>query len=351
MRETTSSIDPVATLGDRPVPQTGDWPIVWRTPVRVSLFGGGTDFPEFYTKYGGACLALTIGKYVTVSVRRRDDREVHVLGGKEEIVSEWNKVSDQIVRAALELSGQSSGWDIRIESDLPSEGTGLATSSSISVGLLNALAVAEGRRLTSHEVALLACRLERDLLCKPIGVQDQFQVAYGGLRFLEFKTDGSVGVSSFPNETALGHRICEHLMLFFTGKQRECSYVLQEQRANIPRKLLELRQLRQLAYYGRTCLLEGRLRELGSVLAENWILKRQLGSRVSFPILEEMYETARSYGAVGGKICGAGGGGVLLLWVPVAARASVRHALHEFRELECEFCPHGSGTVRESAAA
>jgi len=320
---------------------------VSRTPVRVSLFGGGTDFPEFYIKHGGACLSFTIGKYITVSVRRRNDREIHLAGEKKDVASEWSKLGNSLVRAALQLSGLDNGWDIRIDSDLPANGTGLGTSSSVSVGLLNSLAAANEQYRTSHELALLACRLEREVLQKPIGVQDQFAVAYGGLRFLEFRTDGSVEISSLSYETGLGEKICEYLMLFSTGKQRESSDILQEQRANIPQKIGELRRIRELAYRARASLLEGRLSELGSMLAESWTLKRQLGSRISFPDVDIMYDRARLQGATGGKICGAGGGGFLLLWVPPTKRRAVRNALGQYRELKCEFTTAGSEIVFE----
>lgn len=307
--------------------------IITQTPIRISLAGGGTDFPEFFRREEGCVLSSAIDKYVFVIIKARFDDKIRVGYTRTEMVDRVDEVQHELVREALRLTGISRGVEISTMADIPAQGSGLGSSSAVTVGLLNAMYVYTRRMQTAETLAREACRIEIDILGKPIGIQDQYIAAYGGLRFLRFHTDGSVTVEELDLDPNVKRRLNQNLMLFWTGIQRNASDILAEQKAQMDDHMPYLREVKALALEARASLLAGEIDELGRILHRNWELKKQFASRITNPQIDDMYATALGAGALGGKIAGAGGGGFLLLYCPRERQGDVRAALHGFREL------------------
>ena len=318
--------------------------LIVQTPLRISFLGGGTDFEDFYAGHGGAVLSAAIDKYVFVLVKERFDDLIYVNYSKKEIVDSVDRLEHDLVREAMRLTGVTSGVEVTTLADVPSEGTGLGSSSSITVGLLQALHRYCGESKTAEALAREACHIEIDLLGKPIGRQDQYVAAYGNMRFFQFNSHGVQieDVNLAPEEK---RRLNEHLILFYTGRTRKNDSILTEQKANIGDKLAILSELAKLAVDGRRALVEGAFDEFGEMLHRGWELKKQLASGITSPATEETYQAALSAGAVGGKITGAGGGGFLLLYCPPERREDVRRALSGLRELPFHFEHDGSKVI------
>ena len=307
--------------------------IITQTPIRISLAGGGTDFPEFFRREEGCVLSSAIDKYVFVIIKARFDDKIRVGYTRTEMVDRVDEVQHELVREALRLTGITKGVEISTMADIPAQGSGLGSSSAVTVGLLNAMYVYTRRMQTAETLAREACRIEIDILGKPIGIQDQYIAAYGGLRFLRFHTDGSVTAEELDLDPDVKRRLNQNLMLFWTGIQRNASDILAEQKAQMDDHMPYLREVKALALEARECLLAGEIDELGRILHRTWELKKRFASRITNPQIDDMYATALRAGALGGKIAGAGGGGFLLLYCPRERQADVRAALHGFREL------------------
>lgn len=307
--------------------------IITQTPIRISLAGGGTDFPEFFRREEGCVLSSAIDKYVFVIIKARFDDKIRVGYTRTEMVDHVDEVQHELVREALRLTGIHRGVEIATMADIPAQGSGLGSSSAVTVGLLNAMYVYTRRMQTAETLAREACRIEIEILGKPIGIQDQYIAAYGGLRFLRFHADGSVTVEELDLDPGVKRRLNQNLMLFWTGIQRNASDILAEQKAQMDDHMPYLREVKALALEARACLLAGEIDELGRILHRNWELKKRFASRITNPQIDDMYATALRAGALGGKIAGAGGGGFLLLYCPRERQADVRAALHGFREL------------------
>lgn len=309
--------------------------IITQTPLRVSFAGGGTDLPAFYERESFGCvISSAIDKYIYVIVKERFDRKIRVGYSRTEMVDHLDEVAHDLVRECLRRTGIGPGIEIATMADIPSEGSGLGSSSSVTVGLLNAMYAYKGELRTAEDLAREACEIEIDVLGKPIGKQDQYIAAYGGLRVFRFQQDGSVGVETPEIDDAKRRRLSESLMLFFTGMTRSADEILCEQRHNIPGRTDILHRMRQQALDVRDCLLNGAsLHRLGRILDTGWELKRRLASRISNRAIDEIYEIAVENGALGGKLCGAGGGGFLLLACPPDRQPQVRAALSHLKEL------------------
>ena len=318
--------------------------LIVQTPLRISFLGGGTDFEDFYSDHGGAVLSAAIDKYVFVIVMERFDDLIYVNYSKKEVVSSVDCLEHDLVREAMRTTEVTRGVEITTLADVPSEGTGLGSSSSITVGLLQALHGYRGEFKTAEALAQEACQIEIDLQGKPIGKQDQYIAAYGNMRFFRFNDHGVEieDVSLAPEER---RRLNEHLVLFYTGIARKNDRILTEQKANIGDNLAVLQEMAQLAVEGRRALLEGEFDEFGVMLHRGWELKKQLANGITNPAIEELYQAALSAGAVGGKITGAGGGGFLLLYCPPERKEDVRRALRGFRELPFHFEHDGSKVI------
>jgi D-glycero-alpha-D-manno-heptose-7-phosphate kinase len=307
--------------------------VISQTPLRISFVGGGTDLKSFYHKEDGMVLSTAIDKYVYVIVKGRFDEKIYVNYSVKEIVDDTSEIKHELVREAMKKAGVESGVEITTLADVPSEGSGLGSSSSVTVGLLNALYSYTGKQVTLEQIAREACQIEIDICKKPIGKQDQFIAAFGGLNKIIFHSDETVTVSRVPvfdsNLLILGSR----LLLFYTNKTRKADKILRKQKQNTENKRESLKKMKDLVPKLEDFLIQGKFDNLGKLLDENWLLKKSLVDTVSSPEIDAMYEKAMKAGALGGKLCGAGGGGFLLLYVPKNKQDAVRSSLEDYREL------------------
>ena len=301
------------------------------TPQRLSFAGGGTDLPEFFERFGGAVVSSAIDKYIYVTVKRHSplfDEAYRLSYSKTEHVDSLDDVENDVARECLRLVHVEPPLFISTASDLPVS-TGLGSSSSFAVGLLYALHVMRGEDVSAGQLAEEACHVEINVLGHPIGKQDQYAAAFGGLNYIVFQPDGRVHLDSMwvPGDGATV--MFRHFMLFWTGVRRDARAVLSEQRDNISRTSETLIQMRDLAAQCRDLILgDGDVpASLGSLLNEGWRAKRSLASTISTPDIDSMYDRAIAAGAFGGKIAGAGGGGFLFLVVAPDRQAQVREAL------------------------
>ena len=319
--------------------------IVVRTPLRLSFFGGGTDFADYYRRQGGAVVSTAIDKYIYVIVKERFDNKIYVNYSQKEIVDRPDDLKHELVREAMRITGLKQGIEITTLADVPSAGTGLGSSSSVTVGVLQALYTCQGRIVESDALARQACEIEIQRCGKPIGKQDQYIAAFGGMRFIRFLPDENVEAEPLELDPAFSQRLNRNLLLFYTNTTRSASSVLAEQRTNIPARLEHLDALQHIALRGADCLRRGDLDQFGQLLHESWELKKNLASGVSNASLDALYATARAAGAVGGKIAGAGGGGFLMLYCPLDKQDAVRAALGHLRELPFAFERDGSRVI------
>lgn len=319
--------------------------IIVQTPLRVSLFGGGTDFPSYFREEGGCVLTTAIDKYIFVTVKKRFDDLLRVGYTKTEMVHRVDEIQHELIREALRMTGIDHGIEVTTMGDIPSAGSGLGSSSTVTVGALHAIYTLLGEIVPAERLAREACNIEIDILGKPIGIQDQYIAAYGGLRLMEFHTDGSVSMEKIVLETAPKRRLNENLLLFFTGTTRQAASILSEQVNNIKTRRLILRQMADMAVTASQELKSGNIEAIGELLHEAWVLKKQLASGISNLEIDALYDDARQAGAVGGKITGAGGGGFLLLYCPHEKQEAVRQALHCLQELPFKLESDGSKVI------
>ncbi|MDO8586706.1 MAG: GHMP kinase [Armatimonadota bacterium] len=307
--------------------------IITQTPLRISFAGGGTDFEGFYRKDGGCVVSTAIDKYIYVIVKDRFDDKIRVGYSRTEMVDSVDEIEHELVREAMRKVGIEKGIEIATMADVPSEGSGLGSSSSVTVGLLNALYAYKGEFQSAEVLARDACEVEINVLGKPIGKQDQYIAAYGGVRMFCFNSDGSVTVETLSLADEQRRRLGESLMLFFTGTTRKSSVILSEQQQNIEARWAILDKMKAQAFDLRRRLERGELRTLGRLMHEGWEHKKSLAGGISNCEIDRMYEAALEAGAVGGKVAGAGGGGFLLLYCAPGEQEAVRRALPELKEL------------------
>jgi D-glycero-alpha-D-manno-heptose-7-phosphate kinase len=307
--------------------------IIVQTPLRISLFGGGTDFPEFFCSEGGAVLTTAINKYIFVTVKRRFDRLLRVGYTKQEMVRSVGEIRHELIREALRKTGVWDSVEITTMGDIPSAGSGLGSSSTVTVGSLQALYTLLGQIVPAERLAREACNIEIEILHKPIGLQDQYIAAYGGLRFIEFMQDGRVNTEVVKLQPEHRRRLNDNLMLFFTGVTRKADRILDEQKRNIDGRFHVLSQLKHMAYDARLELEAGNVDVIGELLHQAWSLKKSLATQISNHAIDNLYSAAICAGATGGKITGAGGGGFLLLYCPYEKQNAVRSALSRLQEL------------------
>jgi D-glycero-alpha-D-manno-heptose-7-phosphate kinase len=319
--------------------------IVTQTPLRISFVGGGTDFRGFYETGYGSVVSTAIDKFVYVIIKERFDRFIRVGYSRTEMVESIDEVQHDLVREALQLVGVEQGLEIATMADIPSEGSGLGSSGTVLVGILHALHIYKGDTVTAEQLAQEACHIELDILKRPIGKQDQYIAAYGGLRHFEFCSNEQVEVSTIQlNERDLW-QLNESLLLFYTGVTRKSADVLAEQTMNIPNRMEVLTAMRNQGDELAGHLRRGKIIELGPMLQRNWQRKKQLASGVSNTAIDSLYDRAMRSGASGCKIAGAGGGGFLLVCVPPRKRNAVREELSELRELPITLARDGSKVI------
>jgi D-glycero-alpha-D-manno-heptose-7-phosphate kinase len=305
--------------------------IITRTPFRVTLGGGGTDLPSFYREHGGYVLAVAIDKYMYLNVNTPIlDDFIRVQYSKTEFVNHANEVQHTLVREALRFFEIENGIEIVSMADIPA-GTGLGSSSSYLVGLLNAMHTLTRKPVSTQELAEEACHIELDCLAKPIGKQDQYMAAFGGLTLLEIGTDGHVTVSHPALSMEVVKALESNLLLFYTGAARDSVSILRQQdEATKDRDQAVVSSLREIKDIGvETCsaIAKGNLRRFGHLLDVHWQLKRKLSRCISNSDIDAWYELAKRNGALGGKICGAGGGGFLMVYC--------EHNKHRVRDAMC----------------
>jgi len=319
--------------------------IISRTPLRVSFVGGGTDLTDFCDKHGGAVISTSIDKWIHVVVARRFEGDVRVSYSQTEIVPDAIEVSHELVREAMKMTGIPRGVDVLTLADVPSRGTGLGSSSAVTVGLLNALYAFQGLYKSPTRLAEDASEIEIGVLGKPIGRQDQYAAAIGGFNLIEFLPNGG-GVRFEPLVCPPGtiEAIHRSLLLFFTGRQRSASDVLGDQRRAIRNgdAVATLKQMRDLVYELRERMCGGDAKAFGDLLHRNWELKRSLVDGLSDTEIDGWYEAARAAGASGGKLLGAGAGGFLLVCAPPEHHARIRGVLSHLREVPFRFAARGT---------
>jgi len=322
--------------------------IISRTPLRISFAGGGSDLAAFYRQEPGAVISMTIDKYIYITVNAKFDHQIRASYSVTEIVERVEDLKHQLIRESLKLVGQTRGVEITSISDIPSQGTGLGSSSSYTVGLLNALYAFRGKFAGAERLAREACMIEIERCSAPIGKQDQYIAAYGGLQFIQFNPDETVFVDPVICRPQTRQLLQERLLMLYTGITRQTGDVLREQQANTERDAAKRRSVRRLvalAHDLRATLQHDELDRFGEVLHEGWMRKRELATGISNPHIDDWYERGRAAGAAGGKILGAGGGGFLLLYAPVERHAAILAALPELQHTRVQFEPQGSKII------
>ena len=316
------------------------------TPQRLSFAGGGTDLPDFYRTHGGAVLSSTINKYLYVTVKRHStlfNENYRLSYSKTEHVNHLDEIENDIARECLRLVHVDPPIFIATASDLPAS-SGLGSSSSFAVGLLYALHTMRGEEVSAGQLAEESCHVEIEVLGRPIGKQDQYAAAFGGLNYIAFQRDGRVHLDSLWLPGNGMAALFRNSMLFWTGMQRDAGDILQEQRDNINATSGTLVEMRDMAAACRDLLLTypDDPQKLGALLDAGWRAKRSLASKISSSEIDRCYDLALASGAVGGKITGAGGGGFLWLVVPPERQASVRAALSEMVDVSVAYEPRGA---------
>ena len=331
--------------------------IISRTPIRISFVGGGTDIANFYRQYGGEVISTAIDKYISVCITREQNSQIAInTQDHQETVSDPDRIQHPLIREAVRKTYSTAcggvrggGISITVNSDVPARGCGLGSSSALTVGLLNALYAYQEIEVPPETLAQQACEIEIEHLNQPIGKQDQYIAAYGGLRRIQFNRDESVHTQAIPVASETVARLEGNFALFYTGIQRRAETILHEQKRSASRQtLLEMRELVPTFY---DVLVKGSrtdcLDEVGHLLHRAWKLKRSLCDSISNPTLDTIYERAIAAGALGGKILGAGGGGYFLFYVPTERRGTVKTTLSDLglSQLGFRLEPKGSQLI------
>ena len=304
--------------------------IISRTPLRMSFVGGGSDLPAYYRRAGGAVLSTAIDKYVYVSINRKFDRGIRLAYSRTEEVERLEQIDHRLFRAVLERLKVPGGVEVTTTADIPSLGTGLGSSSTFTVGLLNVVNAFEHRPSSAEWLAATACEIEIERCAEPIGKQDQYAAAYGGMNLIVFNPDDSVYVEPVIISNDVKADLQGRLIVFYTGTTRSASDILARQKDGVdvdPEVRRRLGRMVELAYLMRDELSAGRLDSFGEILRENWSLKKALASGISSPEIESWHDAAIAAGALGGKLLGAGAGGFLMFYAPLDRHEAIEHAV------------------------
>ncbi len=316
-----------------------DWMIVSRAPLRLPLGGGGTDLPSYYCKYGGSLLSVAISKYVYVIVNKNFDKSIKASYRKIEVADNLDSIEHPLVRECLRLTGVTQGIEIFSMADAPGN-TGLGSSSAYCVSLLNALYAYTRRHASPQVLAEEACKIEIDMLREPIGKQDQYMAAFGGLTKLDIDKEGKVTVTSPLLSQDTFEALENNLLMFYTGFQRSASEVLRDQNESTKKDegavVENLHRIKEIGAKICSSLEEGRVDEIGPLFHAHWMAKRKLSGKVSSSAIDGMYETGMRHGATGGKLIGAGGGGFMVFYCP-HDKSKLRTAMAEKNAPEFQF--------------
>jgi D-glycero-alpha-D-manno-heptose-7-phosphate kinase len=321
--------------------------IVSKTPLRMSFVGGGSDLPAFYREEPGAVLSTSIDKYMYFALNKKFDGRLRISYTRTEDVETPRQVQHPLVREALSVTGIEGGIEIASMADIPSKGSGLGSSSAYTVGLLNALFAYKNQYASKETLARLACEIEIERCGEPIGKQDQYAAAYGGLNLIRFHPDESVSVDPVICQPQILGELEASILLFFTGRTRSASAVLANESQGLRtadrRKLM--RRMVELAFNLKQELESGHLSNFGDILDENWRLKTQVSAGVSDPQIDGWYATARASGALGGKLLGAGNGGFLMFFAPPERHVRITKALSDLTRVKFGFDRTGAQIV------
>ena len=324
--------------------------IISKTPLRASLFGGGTDFADYFENSSlgyGAVLSAALDMHVYITVNKRFDDKIRIVYSGNELVDNIKDVKHNIIREAMRFTNVVKGVEIIYMADIPMTGAGigLASSSALTVGVLNALHALKREFVTAEQLAKEACHIEIDCIGQEIGIQDQYATAYGGINKFTFNKYGSVSVTPVLCKQETIKKLSSHLMLFFTGNGRDSRQIFREQNATRFEKMNMLDKLVQTVDKTYAYIYNDNLDELGHELARTWEIKKKFASGVTTPEIDNMYDKAIVAGALGGKILGAGGGGFLLLYVPLDRQKNVLTALKDYRNVSVNFDWYGSRII------
>lgn len=320
--------------------------IVSKTPLRASLFGGGTDFKEYYSnsKYGyGSVISTTLDMYVYIIVNKRFDDKIRIVYNGNELVDNVDDLKHNIIREALKITNIEKGIEIVYLANLPMTnlGIGLASSSALAVGALNALHEYKGEKVTKEQLAKEACDIEINRLGQQIGIQDQYAVAYGGFNRYYFNNDNTVKIKKLE----ISDELLNNLMLFYTGITRDSKKIFEEQKKTTETKKEILDELIEKTNMASNYIDNKEYDKLGNLLDDVWKIKKKFASGITNETIDDMYEKAIKNGALGGKILGAGGGGFLLLYVPLEKQCLVKEALKEYKQIDFKTEENGSTIV------
>jgi D-glycero-alpha-D-manno-heptose-7-phosphate kinase len=323
--------------------------IISRTPFRISLFGGGTDYPSWFREHGGAVVGAAIDKYCYITLRRLPPFFQHksrIVYSQVELVNGVDEIKHPAVRGILADLGVTDGLEIHHDADLPAR-SGLGSSSSFTVGLIHALHALNSKMISKRDLACEAIRIEQDVLKENVGCQDQLWAAYGGLNRIDFNPDGTFGVAPIILPPGRRDEIGGSIMLFFTGFSRFASDFAEQQLRNMGNRQSQLQTIRQMVDSAIDILLNPKapIREIGKLLHDSWRLKRELADNVSNSEIDEIYEAGRDAGAIGGKLLGAGGGGFMIFFVEPDKRERVRERLKDLIHVNVGFDNDGSKIV------
>jgi D-glycero-alpha-D-manno-heptose-7-phosphate kinase len=321
--------------------------IVSRAPLRMSFVGGGSDLPSYYMKNGGAVLSTSIDKYIYVTVNKKFDNTIRLSYSITENENSIQQIKHPIARNTLELLDIQRGVEITSISDIPSEGSGLGSSSSYTVALLYALYAYKGESISKGELGRLSSHIEIDLCGEKIGKQDQYAAAFGGLNLIEFNEDDSVVVSPVICKPETIKKMEESIIVFYTGRTRSASSLLSEQSDNMKRddKRELMSNIVSLAYDMRSLLENNDIEPLGELLDQNWQLKRQMTAGISDQEIDNWYNKGIQAGATGGKLLGAGGGGFIMFFAPKEKHAKITEAMKGLQRVPFSFDNSGSEIV------
>jgi len=322
--------------------------IVTKTPLRMSFVGGGSDLPVFYRRFGGAVVSTTIDKYIYLTVNQKFDQKIRLCYSRVEEPTSVAKIKHPLVREALQMLGVKGGIEIMSTADIPAKGTGLGSSSSYTIGLLNALYAYQGQFASAERLARECCEIEINRCGEPIGKQDQYAAAFGGFNFIQFHPDDSVSVTPIVCKRETLKKIQEGTLVFYTGITRSASGILKHQQeavASEKAKQRTLQKMVKLAEDMRAELQRNNAGAFGEMLHENWELKRSLTAQVSTSEIDGWYSRARKAGATGGKLLGAGSGGFLMFYAPPEKHEAITAELEELRRVQFNFENQGSKII------
>jgi D-glycero-alpha-D-manno-heptose-7-phosphate kinase len=314
----------------------------------MSFVGGGSDMQVFYQHHTGAVLSTAINKYIFINVNKKFDDGIRLAYSRTEEIQSVAEVSHPLVKASLDMLAIKGGVEITSIADVPSKGTGLGSSSSFTVGLLNALKAFRGEHSSKSFLAEKSCEIEIEICKEPIGKQDQYAAAYGGLNLIEFHENNLVDVTPIICQPQTLKNIEDQILVFYTGMTRSASLILKNQAQGLSSdrsKLEILKAMVDLTYEMKRAIECGNEIAFGEILHENWILKKQISSQISMPEIDNWYQLALNSGATGGKILGAGAGGFLMLYAPIDAHEAIRQKLQFLKEMPIKFDRLGSRII------